>query len=111
MSDINPYAISAGPELDRIIHQLVMGEAGERCPEYSTDETAARRVLAKLKSVPGKTVVVGRTALRQKRFFARYETNASDGTEVLAETLPLAICRLALLRIQKEHDGLRIGSR
>lgn len=75
------------------------------CPPYSTDEGEARRVLARIKSVSGRTVIVGRTSLRQQRWFARYETDASDGTEVLAETLALAICRLALLRAVNQRDG------
>ena len=104
MAQINPYSVPAGPELDELVHQHVMGESDSPAAAYSTDETAARRVLAKLKSLPGKTVIVGRTALRHKRFFARYESDASDGTEVLAETVSLAICRLALLRVQREHN-------
>jgi hypothetical protein len=102
MSDINPYDAQAGPELDRLVHEKVMGQTSEDPAAYSTDERAARRVLAKLKADFGRTVVTGRTSLRDKRWFARYETNASDGTEVLAETLELAICRLALLRVIKE---------
>jgi hypothetical protein len=73
-------------------------EPGGECPPYSTNEKAARSVLAKVKSYGDRTVVVGRTTLRRKRWFARYESDASDGTEVLAETFPLAISRLALLR-------------
>jgi CxxC motif-containing protein (DUF1111 family) len=98
-SRINPYQIAAGGELDKLVHQEVMGETGTTCPAYSADEKASRRVLAKLKATSTGTFVVGQTSLRKKTWFARYETDASDGTEVLAETLPLAICRLALLRI------------
>lgn len=39
--------------------------------------------------------------MRRHRYFARYETDPSDGTEVLADTKELAICRLALLRAVK----------
>ncbi len=105
-SDVNPYEIAAGPDLDRLVHRHVMGQNDGELPPYSTDEKAARQVLSRLKSFSGKTVVTGRTALRKKRWFARYESDASDGTEVLAETLALAICRLALLRaMSRENIG------
>ena len=105
MSEINPYRYPAGTELDRLIQRQIMGLGDEDCPPYSTDERAARQVLTKLKSSSGKSIVVGKTALRQTRWFARYETDASDGTEVLAESLALAICRLALLRAVKGNNG------
>ncbi len=78
-----------------------MEQSGPDCPPYSTDESAARRVLARLRNVAGQPVIVGRTSMRKHRWFARYETDPSDGTEVLAETMELAICRLALLRTVK----------
>jgi len=105
MSEVNPYDVQAGPELDRWIHLHVMDQCSGDCPLYSTDDKAARQVLAALKSTSGRTVVVGRTALRQKRWFARYETDESDGTEVLASTLPLAICRLALLHSLRSRNS------
>jgi hypothetical protein len=103
MVGVNPYKVAAGPELDQMIHGRVM-RMEDQCPSYSTDEKAARRVLARLKSLTGRSIVVGRTALRKTQYFARYETDPSDGTEVLAETLPLAVCRLALLRVLKEES-------
>ena len=104
MSAINPYQIPAGAELDRLIQQQIMGITSGECPPYSTDEKASRQVLAKLKAICHKNVVIGRTSLRKARWFARYETDPSDGTEVLADSLPLAICRLALLRAAKEDS-------
>jgi hypothetical protein len=101
MDEIDPYRMPAGPELDQLIHTRVMGLADNEHPTYSTDERAARRVLARIKAESGRTVVVGKTALRNARYFARYETDPSDGTEVLAESLPLAICRLALIHFSK----------
>ena len=111
MLDVNPYNVQEGPELDNLIHVRVMRQTDSKSPPYSTEEKAARRVLARLKSASTRTVVVGQTALRKKRWFARYETDASDGTEVLAETFPLAICRLALLRVTKEDDLDEVGAR
>jgi hypothetical protein len=101
MSELNPYQIPAGAELDQLIHLRVMDQTDPDCPPYSTDETAARRVLTRLRHVSGRSVVVGRTSMRRQRWFARYETDPSDGTEVLAETMELAICRLALIRAFK----------
>lgn len=97
MGDIDPYRMPAGPQLDELIHTRVMGLSDREYLPYSTDEKAAKRVLARIKADSGRTVVVGKTALRTARYFARYESDPSDGTEALAETLPLAICRLALI--------------
>jgi hypothetical protein len=74
-----------------------MGQEVGPVPAYSTDQKAAYEVLATLKKSSSAKVIVGRTSLRDKRWFARYETNPSDGTEVFADTEALAICRLALL--------------
>lgn len=103
MHEINPYRIQAGPELDRLVHIHVMRQPNPEIPPYSTDEKESRRVLNKLKTDLGRTVITGRTAMRKQTWFARYETNPSDGTEVLAETLELAICRLALVRASREE--------
>lgn len=108
LSKVNPYQVKAGAELDRLVHRHVLGrpdsETAGECPNYSTDEVVAREVLAKLKSLVHSRVTVGQTRLRDKRWFARYETNPSDGTEVFGESRPLAICRLALLHAIKNQE-------
>ena len=104
MPQLNLYRMPAGLEMDQLIQRHVMRLAEADCPLYSSDEKEARRVLACLKAMTGRSVIVGQTAIRQTRWFARYETDPSDGTEVLAETLPLAICRLALVYAAKEQD-------
>jgi hypothetical protein len=104
-SRVNPYELPAGNNLDQLVHREVMGQSDPSCPLYSVDEKAARRVLTKLKTTATGTFVVGQTSLRKKKWFARYETDASDGTEVLAETLPLAICRLAMLRTLQKSSS------
>ena len=104
MSEINPYRMPAGPEMDQLIQRCVMRVSGADCPPYSSDDKEARRVLARLKALTGRSVIVGNTAMRHTRWFARYETDPSDGTEVLAESLALAICRLALLHAAKDQD-------
>lgn len=65
---------------------------------YSTDAKAADKVRARIKSLYGYSVSTGETRLRApRRFFARLESGPSTSTEVLADTVPLAICRLALV--------------
>lgn len=97
----NPYVIAPGPQLDLLIHQEVMGLSDGQPEAYSTDDHAAEKVRARLKSALGRQFVYGRSHVRGRNWFARNETDTSGGTEVLAETYPLAVCRLALLTIRK----------
>jgi hypothetical protein len=99
--ELSPYRATPGPEFDAVIHKQVMAEPAVAlaCPRYSTDFTQARKVLAKLRSSYATAVVFGETSLADRRWFARIESKR--GVEVLAETLPLAICRLALLRVRE----------
>jgi hypothetical protein len=101
MFQTDPYRVPAGGELDQMIHSCVMGQSSEASPPYSQDSEAASRVLSKLKQVTHAHVVVGRTSLKGRAWFARYETDPSDGTEVFGDTSALAICRLALLHTAK----------
>jgi hypothetical protein len=102
--EIDPYHIEAGRDLDQLIETLVMGSGAAIAPAYSDDDRAARLVLNRLKELTRARVIVGRTALRDRRWFARYETDPSNGTEVFAPTAALAICRLALLQFLKEAE-------
>jgi hypothetical protein len=97
ITELNPYRTPAGPERAAFIHQQVMAEAAvaDACPPYSTDFAQARKVLAKLKASHATSVIYGQTSLADRPWFARIE--GKHGMEVLAEALPLAICRLALL--------------
>jgi hypothetical protein len=92
----NPYHFPAGPELDNAIHERCFGGIGEPLP-YSSDPKAAEKVRGKIAALFGYSVSIGQTRLRHRRYYARLETGPSTATEVLAETTPLAICRLALL--------------
>ena len=87
--------------MDRLLHVEVFGASGP-APPYSTDEALAKKVKTFAQSKFGIIMITGVTRFRSRRFFARYETDPSDATEVLAETLPLAIWRLALLRARKQ---------
>jgi hypothetical protein len=92
----NPYKAAAGRETDELIHQQFFSNGAELLP-YSTDESAAEQVRARLKAVYKHPVHVGQTRTRPAKFFARFDSGPSTSTEVLAETRALAICRLALL--------------
>ncbi len=96
----DPYRAGPGPELDALIHERLMKLPCKdgRAPAYSADTNLAKRVLTKLK-MGQQSVIVGRTSLEGRTWFARYERNEMDGTEVFADSFELAICRLALLRI------------
>lgn len=104
MHGINPYGIAAGPELDELIHRHCFGSEGD-IQAYSTDAKAADRVRARVKSQFGYAVSTGETRLRSRRYFARLESGPSTATEVLAETVPLAICRLALVMSMRHPEG------
>jgi len=87
---------SPGPEMDRAIHDQFFSGNGEVLP-YSTETSSAERVRSRLKTMYKCPVLVGETKTRPKKYFARFDSGPSTATEVLAETQPLAICRLALL--------------
>lgn len=109
MLEFNPYQAQAGQELDAFIHEHVMKETVDsgNCPPYSTETKLAKKVLSKLKARGGMLFTVGRTHLEGRTWFARSETNAMNGTEVFAETFALAICRLALLRLEETEANTR----
>ena len=84
--------------MDLLIHVEFLGKAsGGLVPAYSSNDHCADEVKARLKTRKDAKIVVGRSKLRDRRWFARHEKDPSTGTEVMAETYPLAICRLALL--------------
>lgn len=99
---VDLYRIEAGPELDRLVHEKVFrAEPSHSIPLYSTDEELAKRVYHEIRKRFDSSVVIGKTrGSNAKRYFARYGSDPSTSTEVLAETLPLAICRMAALRLR-----------
>lgn len=101
-SMVDLYRIPAGPELDRLVHEKVFQSApSHEVPHYSSDEDLARQVYKQLKREVDSSIVMGKTrSSHAKRYFARYGTDPSTSTEVLAESLPLAICRMAVLRLR-----------
>ena len=95
---------SPGPEVDRAIHEQFFSGNGNLLP-YSTDVSSAEKVRSRLKAMYKCPVLIGETKTRPKKFIARFDSGPSTATEVLAETQPLAICRLALLIGLKRASG------
>ena len=100
----NPYKAPSGRELDSWIHVNLFRGDGSLAPLYSTDERAAEKVRARIKVLYGHRVETGTTRLRNTPFFARFESGPSTSTEALADSLPLAICRLALILGMKHGE-------
>jgi hypothetical protein len=97
----NLYKFPAGPELDELIHcKLFRAHDREAVPEYSTDHRYVRQIAARLQTFYRKAVSTGTLRLGGRKFFARFESGPSTATEAVGETLPLAICRLALIIIE-----------
>jgi hypothetical protein len=93
----NPYKANPGVELDDWLHEHFFRDISPEALAYSTNERAAEKLRARIKSLYGYKVHTGTTNVRTAKFFARLETGASTSTETLAETLPLAISRLAMV--------------
>jgi len=99
LNEVDPYSIQSGRELDALIHFQVFNKPWHlAAPCYSTDRKTADELKRDLESKYGTPIVTGKTAMRVPLWFARYEVEPGNPTEVLAETYPLAISRLAVLR-------------
>jgi hypothetical protein len=103
IKDINPYTLPAGRELDEMVHQRLFGskDTAAQIPQYSVDPAASAKVCSKLKALYGHPIIVGQTRMAGRKHFARYDSDPSTATEVLAETEPLAICRLAVILMKR----------
>lgn len=90
-----------GRDLDRCVADLLDGPNGtnghDSPPPFSTDDGEADRLRSRLEELFGKPVTVGRTRTARFPYFARFESGASTSTEVVAESVPLAVARLALI--------------
>jgi hypothetical protein len=89
--------------LDKLIHTRLFGQndTDDAIPAYSVDASASAKVRSKLKSTFGHPIIIGQTRMAGRKHFARYDSDPSTATEVLAETEPLAICRLAALLLKR----------
>jgi len=103
----NPYKANAGADLDIRLHDYFFANTADQPLAYSTDEKAADKLRARMRSFYGYRVETGTTSLRHARFFARLESGPSTSTETLAETYPLAICRLALVVAMRRDPELQ----
>jgi hypothetical protein len=99
---LNPYQFPPGPALDKLIHsQIFKASASVPFKPYSTSESGAAELRRELALLWGYPIVVGRSHIRHKSWFARCESDPSTCTEVLAETWPLAVARLAAIFVEK----------
>jgi hypothetical protein len=97
---LNPYHVPPGPELDGYIHQVVLHEIGP-CPSYSSRTSDANLLKRWIEEKYDLKITIGKSTVSKKPWFARYEIDEGNPTEVLAETYPLVICRLVLLRVMR----------
>jgi hypothetical protein len=98
----DPFHAPAGKELDAHIHYRILKQAlTPECPRYSTDSEAAEILRRYIESAFGVRVVSGRTSTSKLPWFARYEIDQGNPTEVLGDTYPVVICRLAILRANR----------
>ncbi len=109
--------MQAGYEMDELIQERIMGghKAGHESdlgffvmppPEYSTEHSAARLVLEKARLSEDEQFVVNRSA---NGWLARFDCckpkkqnwgrRTPGAYEAEAETMPLAVCRAALLAV------------
>jgi hypothetical protein len=103
MSSFDPYRVPSGQDLDTLIHARVMGRGAEgTLPAYSSERKAALKVIGRLESLFGIAIVYGETSEGHSRSFARYGVRTGRPTEVVADSLPLAICRLALVCMEEK---------
>lgn len=98
-SSFDPFRAAPGRELDaHIHHQILKQPLSSIYPSYSTDPSAANVLRKHLEASKGLRITVGKTATHPSSWFARYEIDKGNPTEVLADSYPAAICRLAILR-------------
>lgn len=101
---LNPYTLPAGQELDEMVHRRLFAKEDGPIPAYSIDPAHSSKIRSKLKSLYGHPIITGQTRMpANKRFFARYEPDPSTATEALAESEPLALCRLAAILLLRHE--------
>jgi hypothetical protein len=112
MDNIDPYGVPAGRELDALIHFRILKNAlSHQYPAYSSNPQDADKLKKAVETQCAVRIEVGQTRLKEKRWFARYEIASGNPTEVLAETYPLAVSRLAVLLTRHSAVADRTQSR
>lgn len=98
-NSFDPFHAAPGRELDaHVPHQILNQPLSSTYPKYSSDPSAANVLRKHLETSKSLRITVGKTATRPSAWFARYEIDKGNPTEVLADSYPVAICRLAILR-------------
>ena len=92
------YKIEPSDFLDESIYVNLMEYYIDR-QKFSTDIIAAKNLIKVLRKHLRTKVEAGKAS--RGKYYARYGTDPSTTTEVLAETMPLAVSRLALLALTK----------
>ena len=107
LSSIDAFKVEAGPILDKVIHTLLFAgnESEEDCPSYSSRRQNGLQVAEELESLFGINIRLGRLRVKEhKMYFARAGREKESATEILAVSLSLAICRLAILLMQRKDE-------
>lgn len=99
-------AMLPGPELDRLIHEHVFGKVGRR-KQWSTT-TAALEILEQLPLAAGLRPVNDPSPKKERPYWAGTVEHIEDEesgsrystpTRLFSNTLPLAICKMALIEV------------
>ena len=110
LSAIDPFKVEASAALDALIHEhLFDGTDSESCPTYSSRRQNGLQVADKLEDHYGLNIRLGRLRVKEHRmYFARAGRDKDTASEILAVSLSLAICRLAVLLLQRETERAKL---
>ena len=94
------YKLQPSSFLDESIYVNLM-DYGITRQEFSSDVKAAKNLVKVLRKHLRTKVETGKAS--RGKYYARYGTDPSTTTEVLAETLPLAVSRMAMLALNRNR--------
>ncbi len=104
LNSIDPFKVEASAVLDAVIHKSLFPDSEEEeCPSYSSRRQNGLQVAEELEALFGISIRLGRLRVKEhKMYFARAGREKESATEILAVSLSLAICRLAVLLLQRD---------
>ncbi len=107
LNQIDATKVDASRELDAFIHETLFDwDEDIPCPTYSSRRPNGMMVAARLEELYGIPIRLGRLRVQDhKMYFARAGVQKETSTEMLAVTLSLAVCRLAIRLLQDTEDG------
>lgn len=107
LASIDPFKVEASPELDTVIHRHLFPEDDPGLlPHYSSRRKDGLQVADRLEDDFGIEIRLGRLRMQEhKMYFARAGSHKESASEILAVSLSLAICRLAILLLQRSGGG------